>query len=99
MYHAALRAEQVDSNPEVLDGSSELLGDVLAEVLEQRLNESISYPNSDNCNNLPSRFWCFQLSNVVEIQDNYLSIAISMDCALLEGNPYFDFRDWYVNVV
>ncbi|KAI0794515.1 hypothetical protein C8Q74DRAFT_1194175, partial [Fomes fomentarius] len=97
MYRAALRAERVDGDPEVLDGSSELLGDVLAEVLEQRLNESIPYPDRDKCDNLPSRFRCFQLSNVVEIQDNYLSIVVSMDCTLLEGNPYFDFRDWYVN--
>ena len=75
---------------------SEPLGDAMAVVLERRLNEALPYPNCELQNPMEQRFQCFQLRDLVEIQDNYLALSVHIECEQLR-NPRFDFCNWYAH--
>ncbi|RPD82679.1 hypothetical protein L226DRAFT_541825 [Lentinus tigrinus ALCF2SS1-7] len=73
------------------------MGDVLAEVLEERLNDALPHPAGQAVGGETSRFRCFQYCDVVEVLDDYLALSVSIPSGRLESNTYFDFRDWYAH--
>ncbi|PIL30265.1 hypothetical protein GSI_07443 [Ganoderma sinense ZZ0214-1] len=95
-FRQMLRAIRRPGDPDILEGASEPLGDVTARVLEQRLNEALPWPEYLRCKPAERRFQCFQLGDLVEIQDHYLALSVHIGCDLLR-NPRLDFRDWYAH--
>ncbi len=98
MYRSVLRDVHVEGELDVLDGTSEPLGDAMALVLEQQLNETMPYPAGSGGDVLCPRFRCFQLGEMVEILDNYLAASTNVSCDILQ-NPCLDFRDWYAHAM
>ncbi|EJF59636.1 hypothetical protein DICSQDRAFT_64631, partial [Dichomitus squalens LYAD-421 SS1] len=84
--------------PYLIEGGTEAMGDAMALILEQELNETLPYPSGHSGDVLRSRFRCFQLDSVVEILDNYLAVSVSISCEKLR-NVRLDFRDWYAHEV
>ena len=80
----------------VLGCSAVAFWDVMALVLEQRLNETIPWPETHPQGEPTTRFQCFQLGDVVEVQDQYLALSVHIGCERLL-NPRLDFRDWYAH--
>ena len=81
-----LRSLQEEGDPDVLEGMSEPLSDAMAMVLERCLNEALPYPNCKLWNPMEQCFQCFQLRDLMEIQDNYLALSIHIKCKQLR-NP------------
>nr|VWP01829.1 Uncharacterized protein [Ganoderma boninense] len=95
-FQQMLRVICMPGDPDVLEGASEPLGDVMALVLERCLNEMIPWPKTHLRGESTMRFQCFQLRDVVEVQDHYLAVNVHIDCEKLR-NPHLDFRDWYAH--
>ncbi|KAI1786253.1 hypothetical protein LXA43DRAFT_898332, partial [Ganoderma leucocontextum] len=98
MYRRALCDAHIEGEPHFLDGTSEPLGDAMALVLEQHLNETLPYPVGFEDDTSHPRFRCFQLGDMVEILDHYLAISTNVSCEILR-NTRLDFRDWYAHAV
>ncbi|TFK79827.1 hypothetical protein K466DRAFT_467784, partial [Polyporus arcularius HHB13444] len=97
-YRLALLEQRGPDDPEVLEGESAVLGDVLAVVLEDRLNEALPYPDGRaSSGNAARRFRCFQYDTLIDILDDYLALSISIESNKLVGRTYFDFCNWYAH--